>query len=303
MPPDCWDCPDGVYGLIMSAKIDIFMNRIEAVREQFACLMEGPEDNIDLVDAALLIARTAYPDLIGSHSTDRLNQWAERLRSRLGPFSSAGEILTSLNQILFDEEGFRGDIDNYFDPQNSYLNRVLDRRLGIPLTLSLVYSEVGRRAGFPIHGIALPGHFITGLFHASGTLYIDPFNRGEVLAEKECHERIALRYGQTAAMDPGWKTPADKKTILKRMLRNLKGIYRQLGQERSFFEMLQWILVVDPNAPDELKERGLIYEAMGNNAFAVRDMERYVTLSPTSEDSALMLQTLDRLRNEQRRLH
>jgi regulator of sirC expression with transglutaminase-like and TPR domain len=279
------------------------MTRLETIRDQFARLVEGPEDKIDLVNAALLIACTAFPDLISFRYTDCLDQWADRLQKSLGSLSSAGEILSSLNRILFDEEGFQGDVHNYYDPQNSFLNRVLERKLGIPITLSIVYSEVGRRAGLPVYGIALPGHFITGLFHASGTLYIDPYNRGEALAESECREMILARYGQKAALDTGWTMPAGKKTILKRMLRNLKVIFRQLRQELQSFEMLQWILTVDPDAPEELKERGLIYEAMGNSAFAIRDMERYLELSPTSEDNELITLKINQLRHVQRWVH
>jgi regulator of sirC expression with transglutaminase-like and TPR domain len=279
------------------------MSHLEAVRAQFAHLVEGPEDIIDLAEAALLIASTAFPDLIASHCTERLDRWADRLRKSLGSSPSSGDILSNLNRILFDEEGFQGDHQDYYDPQNSFLNRVLERKLGIPITLSLVYSEVGRRAGFSVHGIALPGHFIAGLLHASGTLYIDTFNRGEVLTEKECREMIRKRYGQEAATDTSWTTPAGKKMILKRILRNLKAIYRQLGQDLQSFEMIQWILAVDPDAPDELKERGQLYETMGNSAFAVRDFVHYLEVAPTSEDKDMVEQKISLLRDAKGWLH
>lgn len=282
---------------------DEYMSQLEAVRAQFALVVKGPEDSIDLVEAALLIARTAFPDLTGSHYKVLLDRLADRLRGTLGPFSSAGDILSGLNRILFDEEGFQGDHHNYYDPQNSFLNRVLERKLGIPITLSLVYSEVGQRAGFPVYGFGLPGHFIAGLQHASGTLYIDPFNRGEILTEKECRDMILSRYGREAAVDDSWKIPAGKKTILKRMLRNLKGIYRQLNQDLQSFEMLQWVLAVDPDAPDELKERGLLYEAMGNSAFAVRDLERYLEVAPATEDREMVELKINLLRHAKGWLH
>ncbi len=279
------------------------MSHLEAVRAQFTQLVEGPEDTIDLVEAALLIARTAFPDLIGSHCMDRLNRWADSLRMSLNPSSSAGDILMNLNRILFEEEGFQGDHQNYYDPQNSFLNRVLERKLGIPITLSLVYSEVGRRAGVPTYGFALPGHFIAGLHHASGTLYVDTFNRGEILTETECLAMIQSRYGREAAADSSWKKPAGKKMILKRMLRNLKAIYRQLGQDLQSFEMIQWILAVDPDAPDELKERGQLYEAMGNSAFAVRDLEHYLAVAPASEDKEMVELKINMLRHSKQWLH
>jgi regulator of sirC expression with transglutaminase-like and TPR domain len=282
---------------------DSYMGHLEAIREEFKRQVEGPEAHIDLVQAALLIARTAFPDLVSSDTTDRLDQLAEGLKKRLGPSPSAGDILSHLNRILFDEAGLRGDTQNYYDPQNSFLNRVLERKLGIPITLSLVYSEVGRRAGFQVYGIALPGHFIAGLFHTSGWLYIDPFNQGEILTDQECRRMIQARYGAQAAMDESWKTPADKKAILKRMLRNLKAIYRQLGQHLQVLEMLQWILAVDPDAPEELKERGLLYESMGNGVFAIRDLERYLTVAPASEDKATVTQMVAQLKQSQRWMH
>jgi regulator of sirC expression with transglutaminase-like and TPR domain len=267
---------------------DHYMSHLETIRRQFAALVKEPEDRMDLVEGTLLIARTAFPELISSIYQNRLDQWADNLRRTLGPAPSPGDILKGLDAILFEEEGFRGDHQNYYDPQNSFLNRVLERKLGIPITLSLVYTEVGRRAGFPVHGIALPGHFIAGLMHASGTLYIDPFNHGEILTEKECREMVLARYGQEAAADTGWHTPAGKRAILKRMLRNLKAIYRHLNQDLQFFEMLQWILAVDPDAKDELKERGLLYEALGNSVFAVQDLERYLELDPEAQDKEML---------------
>jgi regulator of sirC expression with transglutaminase-like and TPR domain len=282
---------------------DRYMRRLEAIRRQFADRVKGPEERIDLVDAALLVARTEFPDLDPARYTALLDQWADRLRRRVDPSAPAGDILRELNRILFDEEGLRGDEDNYFDPQNSFLNRVLDRRLGIPITLCLVYSEVGCRAGFAVHGIALPGHFITGLLHTSGVLFIDPFNRGTILTESECRQMVDARYGGETILKPEWKIPAGGRMILVRLLRNLKAIYRHLGQELQAFEMIQWILAVDPLAPAELKERGLLYEAMGNDAFAVRDLERYLEVDSATDDRETVLQKINLLRHSGRWMH
>ena len=282
------------------ASEDRYMDHLEVIRSRFATLVREPEESLDLVEGALLIARTAFPDLISSTCTERLDHWADRLWQVLGPSPSVGDTLKGLIRVLFEEEGFRGDHQTYYDPQNSYLNRVLERKRGIPITLSLVYSEVGRRAGFPVHGFALPGHFIAGLVHASGTLYVDPFNGGELLTEKECRDMIIAHFGYTAAADAHWQAPVSKKTILKRMLRNLKEIYRHLNQDLQSFEMLQWILTLDPQAPDELKERGLLYETMGNNAFAVRDLERYLELFPDTPDFEVIKAKITFLRDEKK---
>jgi regulator of sirC expression with transglutaminase-like and TPR domain len=266
-------------------------------------MVTRPETQIDLMAAALTIARTAYPDLDAAESIAHLDEWAKRLGQRLGDDPSAGDILAGLNRILFAEEGFDGERENYFDPQNSFLNRVIVRRRGIPITLSLVYCEVGRRAGFALSGISLPGHFIAGLFHTSGMLYVDPFNQGEILSEDECYRLVSSRYGETTTMNPDWLRPVGKRMILARMLRNLKAIYRHRNRTMQMLEMIQWILTVDPDSAVELRERGLIYADMGNAAFAVQDLSRYLEVHPDAPDRESIAETIRRMNASGQRLH
>lgn len=276
---------------------------METIREQFIRMAAGPEDTIDLIEAALMIARTAFPDLTGSAYGQLLDGWSGQLAKRVGPSASAGEIVSGLNHILFDREGFAGDVENYYDPQNSFLNRVIERKKGIPITLALIYSHVGRRAGFPVHGVALPGHFIAGLFHATGVVYIDAFNRGEVLTEGECRKMIEVRFGREAAEGDRWQAPAAKKAILARMLRNLKAIYQHMGRTLHAFEMIQWILALEPDSPGELKERGLLYADMGNDTFAARDLKRYLALMPSEPDEAIIRRKIQVLDSSRQKLH
>lgn len=276
----------------------------DIIRDRFARLVEGTDEDIDLVEAALLIARTAYPEIVSSDYTERLDRWAVQLRSRTDASSSSVGVLQALNRILFDDEGMRGNNENYYDPQNSFLNRVMDRKLGIPITLSLVYSEVGRRAGFAVHGFALPGHFMTGWVHNSGVLFIDVFNKGEILGEKECRERLGVLYGNHISTDDSvWKTPASKKSILIRMLRNLKGIYRQWGEDFNYLEMIQWILSIEPDSPAELKDRGLLYETMGNDVYALRDLEHYMEVAPATDDYETIESKVRQLQKTKRWMH
>jgi regulator of sirC expression with transglutaminase-like and TPR domain len=276
---------------------------METIREQFIQMAAGPEDAIDLIEAALMIARTAFPDLTASTYVQLLDGWSGQLRERIGPSASVGEIVSGLNQILFDREGFSGDAESYYDPQNSFLNRVLERKKGIPITLSLIYSQVGRRAGFPVHGVALPGHFIAGVFHETGVVYIDAFNRGEILTEEECRRMIEVRFGRETAEGSRWQAPAGKKAILSRMLRNLKAIYQHMGRSLHAFEMIQWILALEPDAPGELKERGLIYEDMGNDTFAARDLKRYLALVPSAPDEEVITRKIQLLDSSPQKLH
>lgn len=276
---------------------------IEAIRERFAQIVAGPEDKIDLIEAALMIARTAFPDLISSRYTIPLDRWSEQLLKHAGPSSSAGEIACGLNHILFDQEGFKGNVDDYYDPQNSFLNRVIERKMGIPISLSVIYAQVGRRAGFPVYGISLPGHFMAGVFHDTGTLYVDAFNQGEILTESECCTMVEERFGQETANGNSWKAIAGKKVVLARMLRNLKAIYHHLGQGLRAFEMIQWILVLDPDAPEELKERGLLYEAIGNDAYAARDLKHYLAVASPAPDEEIIRSKIRLLEDSRRQIH
>src|SRR2546425_5827277 len=173
-------------------------------RQAFAALLDLPDGAIDLGHASLLIAREEYPDLdIGSYLA-RLDEMAGEIRRRLKGKEGAKSQIAHLNRLLFEEMGFRGNREEYDDPRNSFLNDVLDRRVGIPITLSTVYLEVGRRIGCRLAGVAFPGHFLvrhTGR-EAMPDILIDPFNRGQILTEKECQALLMGRYGGRGALPP-----------------------------------------------------------------------------------------------------
>ena len=261
---------------------------IEEVRAKFSRLASLPDDRIDLVRAALLISRIEYPNLDESIYVNRLDELGERLRPRIGKSSGTREMLDAQNHLLFAEEGFRGNLENYYDPRNSFLNHVLDRKVGIPITLSLVYMEVGRRAGLQVHGINLPGHFIVALVHENDKIYMDPFNRGKILSEEECRQRVEVRPGEVGGSERRSLDPVRPKAMLVRILRNLKGIYRQMNKELKKFQMIEWILALDPGATREHLERGSLYEAMGAFDLAVKDLEKYLELWPAARDREMV---------------
>jgi regulator of sirC expression with transglutaminase-like and TPR domain len=258
---------------------------LETIRKKFSSLAELPDEEIDLVGTALLIARVSYPRLNETVYRRYLNELTERLRSRLNETDRPVAMIEKLNRILFKEEGFRGNRQNYFDPDNSFINRVVDRKLGIPITLSLIYTEVGKKAGMNLSGIALPVHFITALFSESGQTMI----RG--------------RLGKEKAFDTRWLNPARPKEILIRMLRNLKAIYLQTNNDMKAFQMLHWILTLDPGSKAELRERGLLYEALGNTDRAAKDLERYLELSPGEETERIIGSKIEKLKKKSTRLH
>ncbi len=279
------------------------MGILETIRNKFSSLAELPDEKIDLVDAALLIAGISYPRLNETVYRRYLSELAGRLRNRLNKADGPVVMIEKLNRILFEEEGFRGNRHNYFDPDNSYINRVVDRKLGIPITLSLIYTEVGKRAGMNLSGISLPVHFIVALSHESGRILIDPFNQGEIRSEEECRTMVRRRMGETNDFDTRQLNPAGPKEILIRMLRNLKAIYLENHNDMKAFQMLHWILTLDPGSGAELRERGLLYEALGNTDRAAKDLERYIALSPGEETERIIGSKIEELKKKSSRLH
>jgi regulator of sirC expression with transglutaminase-like and TPR domain len=262
-----------------------------------------PDHSIGLADAALTIARSEYPDLDSSRYVEQLNNMAAKLRPRIEKVLSPGRRIDEMNRLLFEEERFQGNHSHYYDPRNSFLNEVLDRRLGIPITLSIVYIEVGRRAELPFYGIGFPGHFLVGLLTEGGRMFIDPFNNGRVLSEDHC--RSMLR-GQAAvsrafsltALDPAWP-----KQILIRLLRNLKAVYLHMAEEIKALRMIEWILILDPHSVPELRDRGFLYEAIGDAQGAIKDLERYLELVPRADDEEHIRAAIARLRTTRSTVH
>ena len=292
-------CPERENRLTGEAILD----SLESIRNKFFTLAELPDEEIDLIGAALLIARTTYPRLDETVYRQYLKDLTGRLQSQLNKADRPVVMIEKLNRILFEEEGFQGNRHNYFDPDNSFINRVMDRKLGIPITLSLIYTQVGRGAGINLFGLPLPGHFITVLFYESGRIFIDPFNRGKILSEEECRIMVRGRLGDKEAFDTHRLPPARPKEILIRMLRNLKAIYLHANNDMKAFEMLHWILNLDPDAADELRERGMMYEALGNTDRAVKDFERYLELSPGVETERVIGSKIQRLKKQTTWIH
>lgn len=256
-------------------------------RRAFAALVALPDGAIDLAQAALLIAREEYPDLdVGQYLT-RLDQMAETLRSRL----RGGEVFTSqiahLNRLLFDEIGFRGNLEEYYDPRNSFLNDVLDRRVGIPISLSAIYLEVARRIGCPLAGVSFPGHFLVRYMGREATteILIDPFNRGAILTEAECRRRIEEMYQGRVAFRSEFLKRARTRQILERMLYNLKAIYEGQRDYHRALKIQQLLVCVHPEGPREIRDRGLIHYRLALLAQAVEDLKAYVEAAPQAPDT------------------
>ncbi len=197
----------------------------ESPRRLLDALLTRPDREVNLGEAALLIAAEEYPGLAVRDYLVRLDEMGWALRQRLDDEPRPERAVMALNKYLFQEQGFRGNTKEYYDPRNSYLNEVLDRRTGIPITLSTVYMEVARRAGLDVEGVGLPGHFVVRIQAPGHPLLVDPFNSGTVLTEKDCQQRLDRIFGGKVKMEPKMLQPCRHRDMLERILRNLKAVY------------------------------------------------------------------------------
>jgi regulator of sirC expression with transglutaminase-like and TPR domain len=253
-------------------------------RARFAALVAGPE--ILLAEAALAVAEEEYPGLDAGGYLAQLDRLGERVGQRLGPSPPPRAVLDAMKVVLFREEGFRGNEADYYDPRNSYLNEVLDRRLGIPITLSILYVEVARRVGLELLGVGFPGHFLvkSPAVGATPDLFIDPFNGGDVLAATECVARFqAVLKGRD--FDPSFLDPVDTRHILIRMLHNLKKIYVERGDDVRALWVIDRLLLVLPGNLEERRDRGLLSARLGGTRAAVKDLEAYLEGAPLASDA------------------
>ncbi len=264
-------------------------------RRAFAALLMLPDEAIDLGQAALLIARDEYPDLEVGPYLARLDEMAETVRSRLRGGEGFTSRIAQLNRLLFEEMGFRGNREEYYDPRNSFLNDVLDRRIGIPISLSAVYLEVARRIGLPLAGVSFPGHFLVRYMgrEVATEVLLDPFNRGAILTEEECRRRIREMYQGRVTFRREFLKRAPTKEILERILKNLKAIYEGQRDYHRALKVQHLLLCVHPGGPPLIRDRGLIHYRLALLAQAAADLQAYLQAAPDAPDAAEVRERLE----------
>ena len=250
----------------------------------FAKMMERDEEEVPLAMAALLIARTEYPDLEASPHLASLDRMAKQVS--IDPGGSGLGNVVAINEYLFEQEKFAGNVDEYDDPRNSFLNDVLARKTGIPITLSLVYMEIAQRNGLPVVGVSFPGHFLVKYAAPSGEIIIDPYNKGAVLTRKDCEDRLKQNFGDEAQFRPEYLATATHKQILSRMINNLKGSYFRRRNYSRVLRMIEMAQAIDPGSREELRDRGMVCLLMGSYVEARADLLACASLSPP-DDPAL----------------
>jgi regulator of sirC expression with transglutaminase-like and TPR domain len=255
-----------------------------------------PDAEVDLGRAAFAIARIQYPQLVAETEMQRLDDLAARA-AKAGAHEG-GDGLARLRAFLFESERFRGNADEYYDPRNSCLNDVIDRKLGIPITLSVLMIEVGRRLGIAITGVGLPGHFIVGAEVDARRLYIDPFNGGAVLTPETAAEVASRAVGRPVKLEQAHWAPCSKRQIVIRMLRNLKTIYARQTEWARALTVVDRLLLVDGDSPTHLRDRGTVLVKLGKLREGAAEWERYLTRFPNAQDAEDFKQELRRVRQE-----
>lgn len=266
-------------------------------RQSFAELAALDEEAWSLDRAALTLALEEYPGLKIQDYVRRLDTFAARADALIGIERTPGNVIESINSILFVQEGLRGNTEEYYDPRNSYLNEVLDRKLGIPISLSVIYMEVAKRIGFAVDGVGFPERFL--MKHAANErdIIIDAFDMGRILTPHDCQELLDKTYSGTVSLAPAMLQPMGKRAILTRMLYNLKGIYTQREQFHKAISVIDRILMLNPGTPSEIRDRGMLYMQTSLFAEAVADLEFYLAKAVAPEDVSNVRSHLKMLRS------
>lgn len=282
-------------------------NRLIQMNARHRFAVEAARPEIDLARAALLIAEEDQPRFSVTAYLRKLDEFGATARARINTNASdeassgeilsienspdANDVIAQFNRFFFDELGFAGDASDYYHPRNSHLNQVIDRRAGLPITLSIVYIETARRAGLQAQGIGFPGHFLVKVaaqnlpssdVMTSGVL-VDPFNL-QTIDEEDCQSKLDEMYGGQVALLPEHLRPATSAEILVRVLRNLKGAYMQTGMTRHAMRCSERILIVDPHQLEEHRDRALLLAQLKRFSEAIAELRFYIRRRPRAAD-------------------
>jgi regulator of sirC expression with transglutaminase-like and TPR domain len=263
------------------------MQEAHAARRRFVQLLRLPEAELSLAEAALCISWEDQQRAEPLAELGMLDAFAAAVTARFTTPPTPSALFDALNSYFFNELGFRGNTWNYNDPKNSFLDQVLTTRAGLPITLSVIYLELGWRLGLPVAGLALPGHFLVQVQFEPQPIYLDPFNRGRHWSRVECERQIRAAYGTlNKQLFARVMAPPSKRDILARMLRNIKHAYMELGLYVEVLATIERVLLIEPKAGIERRDRGLAYAQLGQLHRALIEFERYAALAPGAKDLA-----------------
>jgi regulator of sirC expression with transglutaminase-like and TPR domain len=263
----------------------------------FSAYAAQPDDELDLLTGAILIAADAYPGLDQGDVLRRMDELAEPLSRRNVAALPGRAQARALGDYLGLACGFRGNAEDYYEPENSFLNDVLTRRVGIPISLAVVYVEVARRVGVRASGVGFPGHFLVRVEDADRPVVLDPFNGGAILGQQEL---VALleKSGYRGPFAPAMLDPTPPRHVIARMLMNLRGVYASRGDYPRLLLVLDRFLDLLPESTEEFRDRGYLLARLGAPEAAVEDLTAYVERLPQAGDVAEVRKTIERLREK-----
>ena len=262
--------------------------------QKFEQEVNQADDKIDLAKASLFYAQSEYIDLNVDKYLNILDAMAEDVNQRLPVERYPLKVIKTINNYLFNDLGYYGNNKNYYDPRNSFLNDVIDRCTGIPITLSVIYLEIAKRIGFSMVGIGMPGHFLIRPDFQESGIFVDAFNRGEIMFEQDCLDKLEKLYQKPIKLEPRLLAMVSNRQILARMLTNLKYICLSNNQLSKSLDIISGILMLYPDSPKELRDRGLIYYQLDRPQQACQDLECYLAILPNAEDATMIRKLLNK---------
>jgi regulator of sirC expression with transglutaminase-like and TPR domain len=252
--------------------------------DAFFTLSQLEDEQVELSLGALLIAKDAYPELDIDTYVQHLNQMGEEAHAQIGKTTDSGAQIAGLNHYLFEIQGFSGNQDDYYNPQNSYLNDVLERKLGIPITLSIVYIEVGRRLGLSLFGVGFPGHFLVKHKGEYLETFIDPFEGGQILTETALADKLEKLFQQPVSMQPEFIRELTNKEILARVLRNLKQLYFKQKEYQQAIRVGERITWLQPDFAQDYRDLGYLYYQVESYGQSLTAFQKYLNLADHPPD-------------------
>jgi regulator of sirC expression with transglutaminase-like and TPR domain len=256
----------------------------EDIRADFVQMVNRPDEALELARVALLVAAESDLEVDIDGELRQLEGWADELRSRVTPDLNNLQKLARLRSFVFDDLGFRGDRRDYYSPSNSLLHQVMKRRRGIPLTLSIVFMELGWRIGIPFEGVAFPGHFLVRLPGEPRDLLLDPYKRGMMVHEEDCRQMLLESTGGRMSYDPTLTASVGKRDMVARLLHNLKGAYLRAGDDAQALAAVERLLVLSPDDPEEIRDRGLLLFRMQKYGAALESLNAYLASAAGAAD-------------------
>jgi regulator of sirC expression with transglutaminase-like and TPR domain len=245
----------------------------------------GPRDEPDLARIALEIATDVYPSLDIEGYLARIETLAARVRDRCADLTRPRQVLGQINWVLFVEEGFQGNVDNYYDPRNSYLNEVIDRKTGIPISLSVLYWRVAAGLGLTVAGVNLTAHFMLRTGQGADTIFIDPFDSGALLDRDDCQRRIAERLGHRITLSTRQLAPCPPLLVVARMLRNLKAIYLQNDDYPAAIPVQKRLAALAPDDSQEQRDLAILCLQVDRPAEAIVPLQTYLDAFPDTPEA------------------